>query len=390
MLVVRGERYMSENLLKKLYIEPTNECNMKCRTCIRNTWDEPMGKMTDEVFNRIIDGIKMFSPLPTIFFGGLGEPLIHPDIVEMVRRSKSAGTRVELISNGTMLSPKMTHDLLDAGLDMLWISLDGATPEGYADVRLGEKLPEILQNLQYFDKTVFDYMSASELTGAMNRNHITELGIAFVAMKRNISELPEVLKIGRQLHVTQFRVTNVLPYTKELLNEILYNETLNRIDQLKNPEIPFLNLPRIDENDITKDAIHRVRNMGIRATWPGEDLAKGLDTCPFIDNGEAAISWNGDMSPCLPLLHDFSSYILCNERYSKHWHIGNIKNQSLEELWHNPDYVSFLERLKKWPFAPCMTCGGCNLGESNEEDCTGNKFPTCGGCYYAQGLIVCP
>ena len=44
--------------LAKLYIEPTNQCNMRCRTCIRNVWDEALGKMSDAVFDRIIEGLR--------------------------------------------------------------------------------------------------------------------------------------------------------------------------------------------------------------------------------------------------------------------------------------------------------------------------------------------
>jgi dihydroorotate dehydrogenase subfamily 1 len=38
----------------------------------------------------------------------------------------------------------------------------------------------------------------------------------------------------------------------------------------------------------------------------------------------------------------------------------------------------------------CTSCGACELMNNNEEDCFGNKFPTCGGCLWAQGVIQCP
>ena len=37
--------------LAKLYVEPTNQCNLLCRTCIRNIWDEPQGMMSEEIFS---------------------------------------------------------------------------------------------------------------------------------------------------------------------------------------------------------------------------------------------------------------------------------------------------------------------------------------------------
>jgi len=71
-----GLHLSSPTRLAKLYIEPTNRCNLDCRTCIRNVWDESFGMMSDAVFDRIIRGLKAFSPPPTVFFGGFGEPLV--------------------------------------------------------------------------------------------------------------------------------------------------------------------------------------------------------------------------------------------------------------------------------------------------------------------------
>ena len=172
--------------LKKLYIEPTSQCNLDCRTCIRNTWDEPQGMMSEEVFSRVIEGLKSFSPLPTVFFGGFGEPLFHPHIIDMVARVKALGASVELITNGTLLSKNVSLELLKAGLDVLWVSLDGATPESYADIRLGAALPQVLENLAAFHSHVLN--AGSEGCCAMTYNIKTQLGIAFVAIKRNIAE----------------------------------------------------------------------------------------------------------------------------------------------------------------------------------------------------------
>src|SRR5512143_7084 len=54
--------------LARVYIEPTNRCNLDCVTCIRHIWNEPMGAMSSEVFSRIVEGVKTFSPKPSVFF----------------------------------------------------------------------------------------------------------------------------------------------------------------------------------------------------------------------------------------------------------------------------------------------------------------------------------
>jgi MoaA/NifB/PqqE/SkfB family radical SAM enzyme len=104
--------------------------------------------MSADTFELIISSLKDFDPLPTIFFGGIGDPLSHPELIEMVRQVKSLGARVELITNGTLLDEELSTQLIEVGLDMLWVSIDGATPESYADVRLGDVLPQVIENLR--------------------------------------------------------------------------------------------------------------------------------------------------------------------------------------------------------------------------------------------------
>ena len=64
----------------------------------------------------------------------------------MVAQVKALGAPVELITNGTLLTEHLSRQLIKAGVDVLWVSLDGATPESYADVRLGAALPEVMDN----------------------------------------------------------------------------------------------------------------------------------------------------------------------------------------------------------------------------------------------------
>src|SRR5919108_4175702 len=48
--------------LAKVYIEPTSRCNIACRTCMRNTWDETMGGMTEETFERVLGDLASIDP----------------------------------------------------------------------------------------------------------------------------------------------------------------------------------------------------------------------------------------------------------------------------------------------------------------------------------------
>ena len=101
--------------LAKVYIEPTIYCNLDCRTCIRNVWDEKLGLMTEANFARILAGIQAVSPRPSVFFGGLGEPLFHKRTIEWIAQAKAAGAQVEMITNATLLDEEKARQISRSG-----------------------------------------------------------------------------------------------------------------------------------------------------------------------------------------------------------------------------------------------------------------------------------
>jgi MoaA/NifB/PqqE/SkfB family radical SAM enzyme len=366
--------------LAKLYIEPTNGCNLKCRTCIRNIWEEATGQMSRHTFARIMEGIRSLPSPPAVVFGGFGEPLSHPDIVRMVTQMKELGCSVELVTNGTLLSREMSDQLIRAQLDILWVSIDGAKPESYADVRRGAALPEVLGHLTTFRDIRMEAWLQKP-----------EIGVVFVAMKRNMNDLPSLLQIGSRLDVSRFLVTNVLPYTEELKNEVLYSEALSDIIYQPVLQLPRVRLPKMNVGEIAWKVLYEaLRNGGQSVSIGGAILGEASDRCPFIESGAAAISWDGNLSPCLPLMHSFFSFLDDRKRVSRREIIGSLGERQLMELWCAPEYVAFRERVRDFSFSHCVFCAGCELSLANEEDCRKNIFPTCGGCLWAQGVFQCP
>lgn len=114
-----------------------------------------------------MDGVRTFHPTPSVFFGGFGEPLTHPHICRMVEKAHRAGAVVELITNGILLTEKIARRLIEGGLDRLWVSLDGATPESYADVRLGTMLPDVIANLRQLEELRGSMSAAAPLLGIL-------------------------------------------------------------------------------------------------------------------------------------------------------------------------------------------------------------------------------
>jgi MoaA/NifB/PqqE/SkfB family radical SAM enzyme len=372
----------SINTLKRVYVEVTNKCNLNCSTCMRNVWDVQFGRMTDETFGRILAGLGDFPDKPELFFGGYGEPLSHPGLLDMLEQAKKMGHRVALITNGILLTKPVVDGLIDVGLDMLWVSLDGASPECYADVRLGDALPVVLQNLSYLRTQKYLRFGGSNWSGH------PKLGIAFVAMQRNIHDLNEVIRMGNRLGAVEFSISNVLAHNKELLAENLYMRSL---DMVVGQEIrPLVHMPLMDIQPKTMNALANVLKDMNQLEFMDALLNKNTDLCPFVERGSLSIRWDGKVSPCLPLLYTHTHFLDERERTSREYFVGDVCVDDLSEIWNNQEYRGLRKRLQDFDFSPCAFCNSCEMANENLEDCFGNVQPTCGGCLWARGLIRCP
>ena len=361
--------------LHQLYVELTNDCPFACTTCMRHTWQEPIGQMAESIFDRIVAGLKEIDPTPSVFFGGFGEPLSHPEILNMIERVKALGAKVELITNGLLLDEEHTKRLVELELDSLWVSLDGATPECYGEIREPDVFPRIVENLRLLKAVKW------------NRDRCNPaLGIAFVAMKRNQSELREVLRLGLGVGATLFSVSNVEPHTQELQREVLYKRSLG----VNIGDFSRLDLPRMDGGGEWDYEVAKVlAGCGLHFDR-GRVSSRSEDSCPFIEKGSVSVRWDGQVSPCLPLLHSHDTFLGSRKRKVKEFGLGSIKERSLREIWEDPSYISLRSRLQKFDYPPCTLCNSCDLIDSNEEDCFRNNPPVCGGCLWAQGFILCP
>ena len=361
--------------LSRVYVEPTNVCNLMCKTCMRNVWDEPQGRMEMGTFERILEGIREVTPMPSIFFGGIGEPLAHPEIFEMAHRAKAAGCAVEIITNGTLLDNNRALELLESGTDRLWVSIDGATPESYSDVRLGSELPRIVENLMTLRMYRYEKMKKK-----------LELGISFVAMKQNIKEIPQVIQLAHKVGARYISISNILPHTKQQSDDILYSRSM--YDRPKG--WIEVSMTRMDMTEETADVLEKLIRGYYGAQLKGLDLIWPSDTCPFFERGSLSVRWDGEISPCIPLMHSHKSYLEDRERINLSFSFGSIRKRGLMEIWNDKEYIQMRQRLLDFDFSPCTLCNSCELADSNEEDCFGNVSPTCGGCLWAQGFVRCP
>ncbi len=368
----------SPHHLLKLYVEPTTVCNLACRTCVRNTWDEPVGHMAFDLYRAVLDQTRAMSDLRLLSFGGIGEPLAHPHLPDMVAAAKARGLAVELVTNGTLLETGLARALIQVGLDRLWVSIDGVSPESYADVR-GSGLQPVLERL-------YDLQRLQREIGC----NTPQLGLVFVAMKRNVADLPDLPRLARRVGAAQVMVTNVIPYTRELVAETLYERALFLPRSAPSPLSPQFSLPNLDWDKQTGAALISQLRFSAPVQLMDAPLEWARDSCRFIRQGSAVLGWDGRVAPCLGLLHPYTTYLHGYERQIRAYSLGNVADRPLSDIWGDPEYVAFRERVATFDFSPCTICGGCDDLEANETDCFGSPFPACGGCLWAQGLVQCP
>lgn len=359
--------------LAKVYVEPTSRCNLNCAICIRHSWTEIQGDMAAETFNCLLDSLSRCEYKPVICFGGFGEPLLHPEIVEMVAQAKDMAQRVEVITNGLLLTEPMVRDFVRLGLDILWFSVDsphtganGGTSNLFSKI---DMLDSVRRSLN---------------------SRFPETGFVFVATSSNLNAFPSLVRGAHRYGVSRYMVTNLLPYSEDMCSQTLYTRALDNVEGSPSPWLPLIQLPRIDWNEHTLTPLNQTlrAHHNIRIHNASLDMPGGR--CPFIETGAAAVSWDGAVSPCLALMHTHVSYVRERARTVDRYVIGNINDLPLTAIWNDADHLAFRKRVQEFNFPPCTSCGGCDMVEANQEDCFGNAFPTCSGCLWAWGVIQCP
>lgn len=116
-------------------------CNFKCKYCLHSLSEEQLRLknfhrefMDFSLYQKSINDIAQFKGrLKALIFAGHGEPLLHKDIVRMIAyaKEKNVAERVEIVTNGSLLTKDISDGLIAAGLDRLRISVQGIDEKAY-------------------------------------------------------------------------------------------------------------------------------------------------------------------------------------------------------------------------------------------------------------------
>lgn len=127
-------------------------CNARCPNCpysnsdIRDNYKDALF-MPPDTFKKIADECGKFNAWVRI--SGGGEPMLHPNAVELFEYAKQKGAKVGLITNGSRFTPEIVNRLFEAGLDMLEFSVDASDPEAYKNVRPGLDWDNLVKTVKY-------------------------------------------------------------------------------------------------------------------------------------------------------------------------------------------------------------------------------------------------
>ncbi len=276
---LRRERVMGMPV--NYFIDPINVCNLRCPLCPtgRGVLARPPGRMDLVNLKRVVHEIAPYAYWIELY--NWGEPLLHPDICEMIRYVSQRGVSVGLSSNLNRLDAQMARQLVESGLSRLVVSIDGVTQQSYAAYRRRGQLDKVLENLQLL----------------LNARTELERQTPFIVWrmlvgKHNEHEIEDVRKLAYEMGVDSF-ATGALFIDTDDPEQV---EQWLPTDQTYSPY------------DYQKD---KPQNQ-----WNCDDLWENM-----------VINWDGGVAPCC-WLHD------------PQFDFANISDQSVREIWNGPHYLS--------------------------------------------------
>lgn len=318
-----------------LYIEVTNRCNLKCRTCMqyRGMPEKPRDLSGSEA-KAIIDQVP---GLKRAVLHGIGEPLLNCDLERIIAYLKEKDAYVLFNSNALFLDRDRAKEILKSGLDELRISMDAATESTYARVRGTAQFYQVSKN-------VASFLALRKGSGRTS----PKVSIWMVGTRENISDLPKLIKLAARLRVDEV-------YLQRLVYPMNgYGQGLARKENtIIGPS------PEIEEIIRTSMILSRELEIPFKASGlvsPIQSLVSGskLDSpwtrCRRPWQSTYITAW-GNVLPCC--IAPFSTGTYSGLIF------GNVFGTGLKEIWQGDKYTEFRERHHSPDPPEC--CAGCGI-----------------------------
>jgi len=322
-------------LPRELQVEVTGACNLRCRMCLvsyRPALGKTSGAMDLESFRALVDSLP---GLEKVTMQGLGEPLLAPDFFPMLEHLAARGIAMGFNTNGTLLTRERAERLVELGVDWLHVSLDGASAAVYEDIRHRSNFELVRANV-------------AGLVEVMRERGISkpELELVFVAMRRNVAELPALVDLASELRVPTVWVQNL----SHSFSDTDPSGDYAGIRAYAEEEALWA-----DRNDeaaaLFAEAERRAAAAGVRLRLPrledpGRARARGEPGCgwPF---DSAYVTHDGKVQPCCAVMGADRAVL------------GDARAEGFETVWNGGAYRDF--RVRLLGDDPPDVCAGCSL-----------------------------
>lgn len=298
----------------------TRKCNLKCPHCYINaTTEELKNELTTEESRNLIDQICEVSR-PLLILSG-GEPLLRPDVYELVHYGASKGLKMGLGSNGSLIDATAAKRLKDAGIETVSISLDSHIPEQHDEFR----------------GVVGSWKKSVGAIKALQENGVL-VQVNTTLTQQNYDQIDDIMSLAENLGVENFHLFFLVPTGRGV--------KMTDISPAKYENMIKTTFARVAKHKLNVRPSCAPQFMRI-----AKDM--GLDMSRWIRGCLAGLYYcrvypNGDITPCpyLPIK------------------LGNIREKSFKEIWFNSDMFKTLRNFDalKGKCGICehrAICGGC-------------------------------
>lgn len=315
----------------ELQIEVTGSCNLSCQMCLV-AYRPKLGRSASfslASVRRVLDDLPSVRRLT---LQGLGEPLLAPDLEAIIAEAVRRGIEVGFNSNGTLLTRERSDRLIAAGLNWLHVSIDGARPETFAEIRRGGQLDKVVANLRALVTARADAERAHPWI-QMNT----------VLMRANHREVDALVRLAADIGVDRLWIQGLSHEFTDVAGDPAFIEIGRWTDR---------QLLRPDEVErMLGEAAALARRLGLDLRLPAAGSSDGGRRpgergCDWPWRS-AYVSHDGGVQPCCMLMGRHRG------------RVGNVHEQPLSELWRQPDYVEL--RAGLLGDDPPAICQGCSV-----------------------------
>lgn len=418
----------------RIYLETTTRCNLSCAMCVKQSsgGDIAEGDFSPTAFTALESALPH---IESLILNGIGEPMLYPHLEQLIRYASERvepGTHIGFQTNGMLVSRENARSLIDAGLNLICVSMDASTSDTFSEMREGGEISGAENALSIF----------REESSALGKK--LRLGIEFVLTRDNLQQLLPTLKLAAERGVDFAIVTHLIAYDPHMADRAAYDRNTDRAVELYEKTVKraaaegidikryfdirwrfshtpeeerilraveemnaearkegiFMHLQGImtrdseiikKVEDVFREAESLAAELGIELSLPASS-PRGEKRCDFIESGSLFISWNGDVHPCHFLWHKFQCHISGWKKFVKPVSFGNLNEHNIMEIWNSEEYVKFRETVSKYDYPLCSNCSlaPCDYiySENFEQDCYTNTIPCC-DCQWCLGIFQC-